>query len=414
MRLKSYFASTVEEAISLASRELGEDAMLVYSRETMPEARNLGRYEVVFALEADEQGVAPSSPVQPAARTGAISPPISSTGSSAYQAVEVTPHNPGLSGQANESSAPWRELRADLLEMKRQFAAIERLIVHTTGAIAANRWSAPCEELYQEMLAHEFPNDLAAAIVSAADRGPLSAQGYDREAAVAELVSRIGALPCGAAALRAGCAHAFIGPAGGGKTTMLVKLAVLLGMEQRLPVMLVSLDSRRIGGSDQLKTFAQILGVPFTAIDHRSALERLLENEGRRQTLFFDTPGFSDEDLAELAWLSASLRNSATVQTHLVLPAHLRTRDWARLVRRYEPFQPSSLMLTHMDESETVGGVLGEMLRFGLPISFCGTGQSIPEEIRACDPEWLARRALPSMGETASVRAGGSANWAVA
>src|SRR5438477_11972928 len=49
MRLKSYYAGTVESAICLARQEMGEDAMLVNSRKAQPEARHLGVYEVVFA-----------------------------------------------------------------------------------------------------------------------------------------------------------------------------------------------------------------------------------------------------------------------------------------------------------------------------------------------------------------------------
>src|SRR5438874_12730597 len=49
MRLKSYFAGTVESAMCLARQEMGEDAMLVNSRKAQPEARHLGAYEVVFA-----------------------------------------------------------------------------------------------------------------------------------------------------------------------------------------------------------------------------------------------------------------------------------------------------------------------------------------------------------------------------
>jgi flagellar biosynthesis GTPase FlhF len=52
MRLKSYFAGTVESAMYLARQEMGEDALLVNSRKAPPEARHLGEYEVVFAIEA--------------------------------------------------------------------------------------------------------------------------------------------------------------------------------------------------------------------------------------------------------------------------------------------------------------------------------------------------------------------------
>src|SRR4051794_9785614 len=69
MRLKSYFAGTVESAICLARQEMGEDAMLVNSRRTSPEARHLGAYEVVFAAAQDapperKQSAPASSPVE--------------------------------------------------------------------------------------------------------------------------------------------------------------------------------------------------------------------------------------------------------------------------------------------------------------------------------------------------------------
>ena len=50
MRLKSYFSGTVEAAIDLARRELGEDALLVNARPSTPETRSLGAFEVVFGV----------------------------------------------------------------------------------------------------------------------------------------------------------------------------------------------------------------------------------------------------------------------------------------------------------------------------------------------------------------------------
>ena len=70
MRLKSYFAGTVESAIRLARQEMGEDAMLVNSRKAPQEARHLGAYEVVFATAPDSR-VDPPRP----SRAEEIAPP---------------------------------------------------------------------------------------------------------------------------------------------------------------------------------------------------------------------------------------------------------------------------------------------------------------------------------------------------
>src|SRR5258705_4426691 len=49
MRLKSYFAGSVEAAIERARKELGGETLLVHSRRSSVETRHLGTYEVVFA-----------------------------------------------------------------------------------------------------------------------------------------------------------------------------------------------------------------------------------------------------------------------------------------------------------------------------------------------------------------------------
>src|SRR5258707_11379022 len=99
MRLKSYFAGTVESAMCLARQEMGEEAMLVNSRRSQPEARHLGAYEVVFAASQDPALEAA------AARTAAAARPAR---------VEEAP------APASPTLAP--TLAQDMAEMKQQLA----------------------------------------------------------------------------------------------------------------------------------------------------------------------------------------------------------------------------------------------------------------------------------------------------
>jgi flagellar biosynthesis GTPase FlhF len=56
MKLKSFFANTIEEAIRMARHELGPDAMLVNSKRAGVEAQHLGCYEVVVCGVAQDTG----------------------------------------------------------------------------------------------------------------------------------------------------------------------------------------------------------------------------------------------------------------------------------------------------------------------------------------------------------------------
>ncbi|MGH9632564.1 MAG: hypothetical protein ACRD7E_30020, partial [Bryobacteraceae bacterium] len=61
MKIKSYFADTLAEAMDRARQELGPDAVIVTTRKTHPESKQTGRYEVVCGT-LDGSGSAASVP----------------------------------------------------------------------------------------------------------------------------------------------------------------------------------------------------------------------------------------------------------------------------------------------------------------------------------------------------------------
>ena len=65
MRIKSYFAPSVQSAIGLARKEFGDEVTLVTSHAASLESRHLGDYEVVFAV--DEISDQPASEPTPSA-----------------------------------------------------------------------------------------------------------------------------------------------------------------------------------------------------------------------------------------------------------------------------------------------------------------------------------------------------------
>src|SRR4051812_17479960 len=53
MRIKSFFAASMEEAMAAARTEFGPEAMVVQTRESVGEARVLGAFEVVAATDGE-------------------------------------------------------------------------------------------------------------------------------------------------------------------------------------------------------------------------------------------------------------------------------------------------------------------------------------------------------------------------
>jgi flagellar biosynthesis GTPase FlhF len=306
MRVKSYYAATVEAAISLASKELGEEALLVYSREAATETRHLGRYEVVFAL--------PEAP-----------PPL--------------PLPPAM-GIELELAALTREVRG----LRDQMAELSR-----TPTI---------------------PEEALHSMVTAAPS-----------------LGRVVAL---------------IGPPGSGKTTTLVKLAARFGLSGRRPAQLISFDTCRICGPDQLKTYAGILGMSFDFVETAGALDQVLEENLNKDLILIDTAGYSNKDLDTTAELEKFFAMHPQVDVHLTLSASMKPADLSRAADRFERFRPNRLLFTHLDETETYGSLWSEAVTRGKPVSYLCDGQQIPEDLHEATSEGLAQLILRRQSEKES------------
>ncbi|MEO8659296.1 MAG: hypothetical protein ABI693_12550 [Bryobacteraceae bacterium] len=345
--VKSYFANTIKEAIGQAREELGPDAMLLNSREATPEGAHLGAYEVVFAT-----------------------PP------------------PAMQPVLEESTNPVEQLQRRMDEIRE----LVEIISHPP--VKAPPPSAIVEGSLQQA---GFTNDFASELVAAAQRRltnesvteigrPRALPVWDVETILqslqVELRSRITVQP------ETGRVTALVGPPGCGKTTALVKLAVRAMISGR-PVRLLSTDNCRIAAADQLRSYSVLLGLPFRTLEAGASLEKVVSSFPENSLVLIDTPGFSSAALSENGGgLSTVLSGYPDIDIHLVLPAYMRGADMARVAGRYEAFHPTKLLFTNLDETESFAAMFSEAARSGLPLSFFGTGQVVPDDM---EPASIAR-----------------------
>ena len=360
LRVKSYFVSSVPDAIQAAKMDLGPDALLLKSRPTPPEYAHLGSLEVVFGIPAEM----PQLKVTPA-----ILPPASARVEDVLQRLESI-HQILLRSPEDDSSKP---RAADFVERLLSGHGIPADISHEIAIAVAERMSPRTVE------------------ISGIERRLESSSGALRRELTAELSTRISVRN------QLGRVSALVGPAGTGKTTTLVKLAVAEGLIKRRPVKLISTDSERIGAAEQLQSFASIIGVAFEAVATPTQLSTAIAHTSDTFRILIDTPGYSPALFEQQAhdWADAFERQH--IDTQLVLSATMRQKSIDAAVKRFQPFQPSGLIFTHLDEAEGMQVAAVEALRHQLPLSWLCAGQMIPEDIALADTEQLVAALVTDM-----------------
>jgi len=353
--VKSFFAATAKEALRLAHYELGPDALLLQAREAPPEARHLGSCEVVLGV-ARQPEAPPAAPTDQGPGRGAIDEALVAL--KAFMRTLPTPaHNSPV-----------------------EDALVERGL----DPVSAREIDCAVQQRMHRRLVVPMPRS-----------GPAS--GYSPEAlateTAAEITGRLEVNP------EIGRVTALVGPPGSGKTTTLVKLAVLKGLRAGRSTQLISADTCRIGGADQLRTFATVLGVPFQAVESAAALAQVIQAAPSSSLLLIDTPGYSGSLQKELGSdLAAFLGSRQDIDTHLVLTASSDPALLPKLTETYRPCRPSKLLFTRLDETDSLASIYCEAVRQKLPLSYFSLGQVIPEDLEAATKERVAEslvRRLP-------------------
>ena len=193
---------------------------------------------------------------------------------------------------------------------------------------------------------------------------------------VETLAGRLGPLVAGPEPLAP--IEVFVGPPGAGKTTTIAKLAAQMRARHEARPTLVAADGYRVGAVEQLRLYADILGLPFVVARTALDLERAVATA--RRPMLVDTAGRSPADRG-VRDLFDVLSGHPGVRTHLVLPAALSGRDAARLLDRYGAAAPGRVVLSKVDETESAGALIALLRSRQLQVSWIGCGQSVPEDL---------------------------------
>ena len=181
-----------------------------------------------------------------------------------------------------------------------------------------------------------------------------------------------------------------VGPTGVGKTTTVAKLAAACKLHGRNSVGLITADTYRIAAVDQLRTYANIIGLPLevalTPADMKQAIHALRGCE----LILVDTAGRSQNDKDKLAELREMITAADPDEVHLVLSGTAGERVLMREAEAFSPVGIDRIVLTKLDEAVSFGMLVNVIRQVGATLSFMTTGQEVPDHIEPGSASRLA------------------------
>ncbi len=189
----------------------------------------------------------------------------------------------------------------------------------------------------------------------------------------------------------------FMGPTGVGKTTTIAKIAGRFAVDEKKKVALLTADTYRIAAAEQLRTYANILEVPFRVIYTPQEAVDAIRDFGSFEYIFVDTAGHShqnEEQLENMKQLLKALNGAAQTQAFLVLSATTKYRDLQKIASSYRELSDYQLIFTKLDETFQLGNLLNIKLYTDTPIAFVTNGQNVPDDIELFNPQKTVKQLL--------------------
>jgi flagellar biosynthesis protein FlhF len=399
MKQKTYRGASFEELLARATKELGDDALVLSSRRLEEE----GLHEIVVAsepqpvaalasLDGDTRarlatGRAVASRTEPAALAA------TANGSLATVQVAARAYAPAPSAPAADAAPAGGAARAPLVPVRvlpapPQLLPLERPQVLPLAPPSAATLTGDLVELL-ELAGVE--SRLARRLVEEAG-GRHAARAASLRTAIARIL--------GAGRDERGEPSIVLlaGPSGVGKTTMAAKLAAHARFRQGRRPALVTLDTFRVGAVEQARTFAELLGVPFRAVEDEQGLQDALRLHRDAEPLIIDTPGLLLQREADRARLRAWLEVLPPDAFHLVLSASSSPAHLVAVLEGVALMKPAALLVTKLDEQEELGVLVNACAKSGRPLRYVSDGPRVPSDLRVPAPAHLARRILPGAG----------------
>lgn len=186
--------------------------------------------------------------------------------------------------------------------------------------------------------------------------------------------------------------HVFAGPAGAGKTSCLVRLALReKSLKPKSRICVVAADEGQGKGRLVLRHYADLSGLAFREAGGAEEMEAIFKESSKFDLILVDLPGLSGEHTLAERLADLGLTGCRDMAAHLVLAPYFSASQYAQIASRYACPQLKSLIWTKLDEACTFGALLNMARLTELPVSALSFGPGLKNTICPAKSEMLWR-----------------------
>ena len=418
MIIKKFQAKTEEAALELARKELGSGIVVMNVKKVKKKGLfsifKPQQVEVTVALEEEEK----QNFREAVAKVSEIARQSEAAGNT--RSAKTEPEQPAKQGKAEPGPQPEKQRQQEKQRQpekntqtidSRQESAIEEklstlqnLLEKQIGSTQEEEKESEGEEkkedsnvaffhlLYKMLLDNEIEETYANQLVEELDGSvkPDMPIDYLLSVVYQKMVLIIGQTKTIQSAEKGPKLVYFIGPTGVGKTTTIAKIASRLSVVEKKKIVLLTADTYRIAAAEQLRTYANILEVPFRIIYTPQEIRTAIEDYAAYDYIFVDTSGHSQKNTDQRDDTLALLRaadGQAEKEVYLVVSATTKYRDLLNIADTYQKLTDFRLVFTKLDETQCQGNLLYLRLHTDAPMSYVTCGQNVPDDIGEFDAQ---------------------------
>ena len=185
-----------------------------------------------------------------------------------------------------------------------------------------------------------------------------------------------------------------VGPAGGGKTVTVAKLAAYHTLNRGRAPGLITADVQRAGGVEQLEGFARILETELNVVASPGGLGDAVTKAWDDNGLFIDTPSTNPFLSSDMNFIS-DLIEASKAEAILVLPAGGDANEDADIASAFARIGVGNLIITRTDASRRQGVALTAADAGGMVLAGIGISPQISGGLGPLTPRILAGMILP-------------------